>query len=165
MGEANTLNAQGDVERMQYQVERMQAQYDAAKTHYNQALQIFQEIGDKLGEANTLIAQGDVEIMQKFFVTRKGYMKQPNQLLSKILKHLNTKRPSLFTGEKGLKSKQALVFWQLGMDAQRSGNKKLAIVFLKEVLSIYKSIKSPEFQKVQKVIEALDKGIPYDAKK
>ncbi|MBI5704182.1 MAG: tetratricopeptide repeat protein [Chloroflexi bacterium] len=54
LGEANVLQAIGDVQ--QFRDER-----DAALESYQKALGLFREIGDRLGEANVLKAIGDVQ--------------------------------------------------------------------------------------------------------
>jgi tetratricopeptide (TPR) repeat protein len=53
LGEANVLQAQGDVLYFLKQT-------DDALARYDQALQLFRAVGDRLGEANVLQAQGDV---------------------------------------------------------------------------------------------------------
>jgi len=55
-GHAHTLYSLGEVHRMTNQ-------YDDAVAHYQQALPIYQSIGDQLGHANTLKALGDVHRM------------------------------------------------------------------------------------------------------
>jgi tetratricopeptide (TPR) repeat protein len=57
-GEANVLQAQGDV--LAFQDRR-----DEALGKYEAALALFQAVGDRLGEANVLQAQGDVLYFQK----------------------------------------------------------------------------------------------------
>jgi tetratricopeptide (TPR) repeat protein len=57
LGEANAIQALGDVARMQ-------ARYDEAAERYDQALPVYRQIGDRLGEANAIQALGDVARMQ-----------------------------------------------------------------------------------------------------
>ena len=59
-GEANTLKALGDLERME-------AHYGAARARYEAALTLFQAIPDRLGEANTLKALGDLEVREAHY--------------------------------------------------------------------------------------------------
>jgi tetratricopeptide (TPR) repeat protein len=54
LGEANTLQAIGDVHNFRKEL-------DAALESYGQALALFRAVGDRLGEANTLQAIGDVQ--------------------------------------------------------------------------------------------------------
>ena len=54
--EANVIQALGDVHVML-------AEYSEARTRYEQALPIYQTIGDRLGEANVIKALGDVHVM------------------------------------------------------------------------------------------------------
>ncbi len=58
LGEANVLQAIGDVQ--QFRDDR-----DAALESYNEALKLFRQVGDKLGEANVLQAIGDVQQFRK----------------------------------------------------------------------------------------------------
>ncbi|MDQ3151707.1 MAG: tetratricopeptide repeat protein, partial [Actinomycetota bacterium] len=57
LGEANAIQALGDVARMQ-------ARYDEAAQRYEQALPIYRQIGARLGEANAIKALGDVALAQ-----------------------------------------------------------------------------------------------------
>jgi len=53
IGEANTLQAIGDVQRFR-------DEYDKALQSYDQALQLFRAVGSRLGEANTLLSRADL---------------------------------------------------------------------------------------------------------
>ncbi len=58
LGEANTLQAIGDVQRFR-------DEHDAALASYAAALDLFRAVGDRLGEANTRKAIGDVQSFRK----------------------------------------------------------------------------------------------------
>jgi len=58
LGEANTLQAIGDVRRFR-------DEYDAALQSYQQALALYKAVGDRLGEANVLAAQGQLALVQE----------------------------------------------------------------------------------------------------
>ncbi len=58
LGEANTLQAIGDVHRFKDENEKALSSYDSA-------LQLFRDVGSRLGEANTLKAIGDVHQFKK----------------------------------------------------------------------------------------------------
>ena len=55
LGEANAMQALGDVARMQ-------ARYEEAAEYYGQALPIHREIGDRLGEANTRVSRARLAV-------------------------------------------------------------------------------------------------------
>jgi hypothetical protein len=55
LGEANTIQALGDVARLQ-------DRYDEATERYQQALPIYRQIGARLGEANTLVSRARLAI-------------------------------------------------------------------------------------------------------
>ena len=55
LGEANAVQALGDVARMQ-------ARYEEATERYEQALPIYRQIGDRLGEATTLVSRARLAI-------------------------------------------------------------------------------------------------------
>ncbi|MEO6890031.1 MAG: tetratricopeptide repeat protein, partial [Ktedonobacteraceae bacterium] len=57
-GEANVLQARGDVQ--QFRDER-----EAALESYEQALGLFRQVGDRLGEANCYLAQGNMALEQE----------------------------------------------------------------------------------------------------
>lgn len=77
LGEANTLQAQGDV--LQFLKQSQQA-----LEKYQTALTIYQTVGDRLGEANTLQAQGDLETdpnlaIAKYQTARQTYIEIGDQ--------------------------------------------------------------------------------------
>jgi tetratricopeptide (TPR) repeat protein len=141
LGEANTLQSQGDVERMQ-------SQYEAAKSLYEQALTIYRDIRDEFGESDCILVFGNLD-------------RAEGKWLDAIRKY---KEAMTFYKEKGLKSEHALALWQLGMASYGADNKKSAIDYLSEARNIYKSIKNPKAGKVQEVLEALINRTPFDAK-
>jgi tetratricopeptide (TPR) repeat protein len=77
LGEANTLQAIGDVQRFR-------DDYDAALASYDQALALFQAVGDRLGEANTLLATADVARGQEKWAESRELYEQAIQLYQAI---------------------------------------------------------------------------------
>ena len=66
-GWANTIKALGDVHRML-------DGYSKARARYEQALPVYQELGDRLGEANTTQALGDVHMrLSEYSEARERY--------------------------------------------------------------------------------------------
>jgi tetratricopeptide (TPR) repeat protein len=62
---ADTIQALGDVHQML-------SEYEAARGRYEEALPIYQTIGDRLGEANTIQALGDVHQMLDEYEAARG---------------------------------------------------------------------------------------------
>ena len=58
LGEANVLQAMGDVQQFRKDMQ-------AALASYEQALGLFREVGSRLGEANCYLAQGRVALQQE----------------------------------------------------------------------------------------------------
>ena len=63
-----------------------------------------------------------------------------------------------------MKLEHAFVLWQLGMAYHGAENHRVAVDYLKKARKIYQEIGNPRMDKVQEVLDALDKGSPYDAK-
>ncbi len=61
LGEANVLQAIGDVQQFRKEI-------DAALESYGQALALFRQVGDRLGEANVYMAMGDMSLGQENWV-------------------------------------------------------------------------------------------------
>ena len=77
LGEANTLKALGDLDRME-------AKYGDARQNYTAALALFRAIPDRLGEANTLQALGDLSRLEGDYETAADFFQQAADLYHAI---------------------------------------------------------------------------------
>jgi tetratricopeptide (TPR) repeat protein len=117
LGEANTLQAIGDVQQFL-------AQRTEALKNYERAIMIYQEVGARLGEANTLQAIGDV---QKF-------LDQRTEALEKYAQAMVIYR------EVDARLGEANALRAIGILQGQQGNSQQAINLLNQSLAIYKDI-------------------------
>ena len=57
---------------------------DAARDRYQQALPLYQQVGDILGEANCIACLGDVALRSSDLDTARGYYQQALPLLQRV---------------------------------------------------------------------------------
>ncbi len=77
LGEANVLQAMGDVQQFRKDMQ-------AALASYEQALGLFRQVGDRLGEANCYLAQGRVAQQQEDHPTALALQTRAYQLYVEI---------------------------------------------------------------------------------
>ena len=77
LGEANTLQAIGDVQQFRKEM-------DEALASYQQALGLFRAVGSRLGEANTLLSLGDLATAQQEWDKAKAQYEQALRLYQTI---------------------------------------------------------------------------------
>ena len=103
LGEANTLQAIGDVQNFR-------DENDAALASYEAALNLFRQVGSRLGEANTLKAIGMFQIYQNELEAGLKMLDQTLQLYAEV----------------GDRVGQANTYWSLGLYLAQNGNLKEA---------------------------------------
>ncbi|MDX1994019.1 MAG: NB-ARC domain-containing protein [bacterium] len=116
-GEANTLQALGD---LSVRLDEL----DAAKGYYDAALPLFRTIGDRLGEANTLMCVGDMLVGQKRWKEACTYY-EPALL---IARNINA-RLSI-----------ANILYDYGLALFESGQQEAGLSALRECVAIFEVI-------------------------
>ena len=103
LGEANTLQAIGDVQQFRKEI-------DAALDSYQQALALFRAVGDRLGEANTILAISDLARSQDNFSEADAGYRTALALYQAI----------------GDRYSQARVYYRMGDSQRQQGNREEA---------------------------------------
>jgi len=135
LGEANVLQAMGDVQQFRKEMQ-------AALASYEQALTLFRQVGDRLGEANCYLAQGRVALEQENY--------------SKALT-LHTEAYQLYQQIQDAYSQARLLYYRSlvyeAMDEQHS-----AIQDLEKALVIALRLSLPFIDLLRQRLEALKEG-------
>ncbi|NJL54765.1 tetratricopeptide repeat protein [bacterium] len=121
-GQANTLQALGDLRLRQ-------ADLAGAEAAYQQALPLFETIGARLGQANTLMSLGDMHISQKRWQAAAGYYAKALPIARAIQARLGI----------------ANILYDYGLAQFELGDHNAGIDALKECLSIFEAIQSPRW--------------------
>jgi tetratricopeptide (TPR) repeat protein len=90
-GEANCIQALGDVHRML-------AEYDAARARYEEARPVYAAIGDRLGEANCIKALGDVHIRLAEYDAARARYEEAQSVYRQIGDRYNYAGTSFYLG-------------------------------------------------------------------
>ncbi len=137
LGEANVLQAMGDVQ--QFRDDR-----DAALQSYEQALTLFRQVGDRLGEANCYLAQGRVALKQEDY---------QNALT------LHTEAYQLYRHIQASYSQARLLFYR-SLVYEAMNDQKQAITDIEEALTIAQQLNLPFIDLLQNRLDDLQKGTP-----
>jgi tetratricopeptide (TPR) repeat protein len=140
-GEANTLQAIGDVQQFQKDNE-------AALQSYAQALDLFRAVGSRLGEANTLQAIGNLQLDQ-------GHGEEALKLFEQAL--------NLYQ-QIGDRVGQANIYWNLGLRLVQNGAFKEAEPLLAQALDLAQQFAPghPITEQWSAVLEQVQAQLPKD---
>jgi tetratricopeptide (TPR) repeat protein len=126
LGEANTLQAIGDVQRFR-------DENDAALESYQAALGLFRTVGSRLGEANTLKAIGMFQLGRQEVEAGLKTLDQALQLYQRI----------------GDRVGQANIYWSLGFHLAQNGNMKEAEPLISQAVELARQILNPDHPVLQ----------------
>ena len=159
------LNAQADQLLQQGRDQREQQQFQAALELINQALKLYQQLGNRAGEGNALYVSGDVyyyqsrypqaiEFYQQALVIRREIGDRQNEAIT--LNDLGISHDNLgqypqalefyqqalvILKEIGYRSGEGRTLWNVGYLLAKQDQSELAIVFYKQSVNAYEAIR------------------------